>query len=472
MPFNSLKFAGFFTVVFVLYWLCRRSRRLQNALLLLAGYVFYGAWDLRFLSLLFFSTCLDYAAALKMAGCEGRKRRLWLVLSVAANLGLLGFFKYFNFFAESLQNLAALAGLSLSAPALQIALPVGISFYTFQKLGYSIDVFQKRVEPRRNFLDFALFAGFFPVITAGPIERAGRLLPQIERPRALTAGQLDAGLFLIIWGLFKKLAVADNAALVADRVFDGYAQYGGLDLVIGALAFTLQIYGDFSGYSDIARGLGKLLGFDLMINFKLPYLALDPSDFWRRWHVSLSTWLRDYLYIPLGGNRGGVLGNSGNLLLTMLLCGLWHGAAWTFVLWGLYHAALLIVYRILRRFRWPAFLSTGLLFPLSVGFRRALMFALVAAGWVIFRAESAEQAFYFFSHAGLAPSAGSGDLAYEIAFLAFPLLLFHLFQYYRDDLLIALRWPVWVRAPLYAVLVASIVVFGVREPVEFIYFNF
>ncbi|MGE3672552.1 MAG: MBOAT family protein, partial [Polyangiaceae bacterium] len=320
MLFSSWQFALFFALVFTAYLALKRWLKLQNALLLVASYVFYGWWDWRFLGLILFSTGIDYFAARKISVSEDeRTRKRWLMLSVISNLGLLAYFKYTNFFLDSLRSAFAQFGGSLPVGALDIILPVGISFYTFQSLSYTVDVYRKETRASTNFAEFALYVSFFPQLVAGPIERSSHFLPQVENPRKITPAGAEAGIFLIIWGLFKKLVIADNAALIANPIFEHPTAHGASTLLLGALAFTIQIYGDFSGYSDMARGLSKLMGFDLMLNFMLPYFAQGPRDFWRRWHVSLSSWLRDYLYIPLGGNRGSTLKTYRNLFLTMLL---------------------------------------------------------------------------------------------------------------------------------------------------------
>ncbi|NEO92828.1 MAG: MBOAT family protein, partial [Moorea sp. SIO3G5] len=300
MLFNSFIFVLFFIIVYTLYLFLNRNYKAQNILLLIASYVFYGWWDWRFLSLLALSTVVDFTVGKQLQDIkEDRKRKLLLCISLVFNLSLLGFFKYFNFFAESFSSLLQIVGLQVDWVTLTILLPVGISFYTFQTMSYTIDIYRGKLKPISNFLDFALFVSFFPQLVAGPIERATTLIPQIILPRNLNIEQINAGILLIVWGYFKKVVIADNMATIANPIFNNYTQYQGLDVLIGILAFTVQIYGDFSGYSDIARGISKLMGFELMVNFKLPYFALNPSDFWLRWHISLSTWLRDYLYIPL-----------------------------------------------------------------------------------------------------------------------------------------------------------------------------
>ena len=306
MSFNSLSFVIFIVAFYALYLLVRRHHEWQNRLLLVGSYVFYAGWDYRFTSLLLLSTVTDYTIGRSLGASSSAVTRKRLLLgSVVINLTVLGFFKYFNFFADSLVTTLGFAGIEPNLFTLNVILPVGISFYTFQTLAYSFDVYRKRIEPERNFIDYGIYVAFFPQLVAGPIERAGRLLPQIKMPRSITSDQINTGIFLIVWGLFKKVVIADQLAITADRVFSGEIEGGAPVVIAGALAFAFQIYCDFSGYTDIARGISKLLGFELTLNFRLPYFAKNPSDFWKRWHISLSTWIRDYLYIPLGGNRSG-----------------------------------------------------------------------------------------------------------------------------------------------------------------------
>lgn len=475
MLFNSLTFVVFFLVVYAAYLVTQRSLRAQNLMLLAASYVFYGAWDWRFLSLIAASTLIDYTIGLRLGALQNQadaapRRKLLVTMSVAANLGLLGVFKYFNFFADSLVGLLNAVGIHADAVTLRIVLPVGISFYTFQTLSYTIDVYRGRLQPTRNLINFALFVAFFPQLVAGPIERASRLLPQLEKPRSPTVWQVDSGIFLILWGYFKKVVIADRAGLMVDQVFNNYTDHTGLILCVAVLAFSVQIYADFSGYSDIARGLSRLMGIELMVNFKLPYFALNPSDFWQRWHISLSSWLRDYLYIPLGGNRRGNVYR--NLMLTMLLGGLWHGAAWNFVIWGGFHGGILILYRRwektpMHEDPWEGPHRTGVVLG-----KMTLMFGLTLVGWLIFRATSPEQILYFVRNASLMPSRTGAALLGKLAFFASPLVVMQLFQYRSRDLLVACRAPDSMRMLLYAGLFIGILFFGVRESIEFIYFQF
>ena len=477
MLFSSLTFLVFFAVFYALYLSMMRRKTLQNGLLLIASYIFYGYWDWRFLLLIAISTLADYLIGLAMgrlldAPEHAHRRRVLLAASISVNLGILGFFKYFNFFADSFTELLDLFGMSADPVTLNIVLPVGISFYTFQTLSYTIDIYRGRLKPTHNLLDFAVFVAFFPQLVAGPIERAARFLPQVQRPRTLRPDMISAGLFLIVWGYFKKVCVADNAGVIADQIFNNYTDYQGLDLALGVLAFTIQIYGDFSAYSDIARGLSRLMGFELMVNFRLPYFALNPSDFWQRWHISLSTWLRDYLYIPLGGNRKGEYQTYRNLSITMLLGGLWHGASWNFVLWGGYQGLILVLYRLFERrpiHQDPWHSGRPVVEVLG---RMLLMLILVMIGWLFFRAHSLEQILYMLTEVSLVPSAASAGFIAKLMVIITPLLLVEICQYRSRDLLIMTKLALPVRLGFYSALLIMTVVFGADRSMEFIYFQF
>lgn len=340
MLFNSIDFAWFLPLVFAIYWsLNKAPLRWQNLLIAVASYVFYGWWDWRFLILIFFSTVVDFAIGRALSFSSSQKRRMLLLAgSLVVNLGLLGFFKYFNWFLESLSQAFTLFGQPLELRALEIVLPVGISFYTFQTLSYTIDVYRKKIEPTRSFIDFTAYVSFFPQLVAGPIERASNLLPQFARRRTFSYKQGVEGLRQILWGLFKKVVIADNCAQLLDPVFADPSAHSGGTLFIAAMLFAFQIYGDFSGYSDIAIGTARLFGFKLMQNFRYPYFSRDIAEFWRRWHISLSTWFRDYLYIPLGGSRGSRSMQVRNVFIIFIVSGVWHGANWTFAFWGLLNA--------------------------------------------------------------------------------------------------------------------------------------
>ena len=340
MLFNSLDFAVFLPIVFVLYWfVTNKSLKAQNFLIVIASYVFYGWWDYRFLALILFSTLVDFAIGLKLRNENNPKyKKCFLWISIIVNIGLLGFFKYYNFFVENFVAAFTFFGNPISPNTLNIILPVGISFYTFQTLSYTIDVYKKSLNATTDFISFAAFVSFFPQLVAGPIERASNLLPQILNKRKFSYQNAVDGCRQILWGLFKKIVIADNCAVFANLIFDNNLDYGGSTLILGAIFFAFQIYGDFSGYSDIAIGISRLFGFNLMQNFAFPYFSRDIAEFWRRWHISLSTWFRDYLYIPLGGSRGGLNMKIRNTFIIFIVSGFWHGANWTFIVWGALNA--------------------------------------------------------------------------------------------------------------------------------------
>lgn len=377
MIFHSLDFVVFFLVAVAIYW--RLPHRAQNVFLLLASYLFYGWVHPWFVGMMLVSTTVDFWAARRMEDDPARKK-WYLWASLTANLGMLGCFKYFNFFVDNVRHVLALAGLDAAPLLLEIILPAGISFYTFQALSYTVDVYRGTMRARRSALDFALFVAFFPHLVAGPIMRAQNLLVQVERPRTFAADAARQALLLMVWGFFKKLVIADNVGVIASRVFS--VRDPGFEMLwAGVFAFGIQIYADFSAYSDIARGTARWFGFSLVQNFNHPYIAHSPADFWRRWHISLSTWFRDYVYIPLGGNRVPGLQREMNLIATFLVSGLWHGASWNFVLWGLYHGVLVAVTGTLGRWlrlpeRWPG--------PLAL-VQIVLTATLMMAGWLFFR---------------------------------------------------------------------------------------
>jgi D-alanyl-lipoteichoic acid acyltransferase DltB (MBOAT superfamily) len=467
--FNSFQYAVFLPLVLLIYW--RLKHRGQNVLLLLASYAFYAFWDPRFLLLMAFSTITDFTVGrvLDHTEDEGR-RRLYFGLSLVVNLGILGFFKYFNFFIGSAADLLERLGFQSNVPTLRVLLPVGISFYTFHGISYTFDVFRRHIEPTRDLLTFAVFVSFFPQLVAGPIGRAHLQLPQFEHPRRRPdRDQVMTAVFLILQGLVKKIVIADALAPYVNRAFASPLSAGWVDLLVGAYAFALQIYGDFSGYSDVARGSARLLGVELPRNFNQPYLARNITEFWQRWHISLSTWLRDYLYVPLGGNRGSKVRTYRNLFLTMLIGGLWHGAAWTFVVWGAYHGALLVAHRALARQPQPASSRFRLqdIAP-AIG-----TFHLVCIGWVIFRASSIGVAGDILH--GIF-TLRSGPVNFDAIALLVPVavlaLVLDLAQRQADDHEAVLRWPVVGQAATFTVFVLAMVVFSGGTPVPFIYFQF
>lgn len=467
MLFNSFQFALFLPAVLLV--LALLPRRARNGFLLVASYVFYGAWDVYFLSLIFLSTVLDYHCGLAIeASTDPGRRKAYVAASACGNLLILGFFKYFDFFVGNLAGLLGSMGFDVSMPVLGLVIPVGISFYTFQTMSYTIDVYRREVPACRRFGDFALFVAFFPQLVAGPIERAGHLLPQVAADRRVDLAAVKEGGWLVFWGFYKKVFVADNLARVADPVFAAPQDHSAWMILLASYAFTIQIYCDFSGYTDIARGVAKWLGFDIMLNFRLPFFATDPSDFWRRWHISLSRWLRDYLYIPLGGNRRGDARTKANLMATMALGGLWHGAQWTFVIWGVYHGLLLVVYRAL-----------GIRGGGGIrGWRKVgailLMFHWTVLGFLVFRIEQTAdiahiaRAFLGGWGGGAAALATAGMMAATVALLA----LVQAAQYCKDDLLVVFRWHWSLRAVLYVVMYLSLTLGGAFDGRQFIYFSF
>src|SRR6056300_219048 len=392
MLFNSLDFAIFLPIVFVLYWfVTKHNLRLQNALIVAASYVFYGWWDWRFLSLIIFSTVLDYSIGRRLKYEENqKKRKILLWTSIIVNLGLLGFFKYYNFFLDNFVAAFSFFGQEIQPNTLNIILPVGISFYTFQTLSYSIDVYKKKLEPTEDFIAFSAFVCFFPQLVAGPIERATNLLPQFYKKRTFEYDKAVDGMRQILWGLFKKVVIADNCAEYANLIFNNYQDYNGSTLLLGAIFFTFQIYGDFSGYSDIAIGTSRLFGFNLMQNFATPYFSRDIAEFWRRWHISLSTWFRDYLYIPLGGSRGGTWIKVRNTFVIFIVSGFWHGANWTFIVWGALNAMYFLPLLLTKSNRQNIdTVAEGRFFPnLRELFQMGTTFLLTVLAWVFFRAES------------------------------------------------------------------------------------
>ena len=384
--FNSLEFLFFLPIVFALYWLCAGRANLRNLVIVIASYAFYGWWDYRFLALLALSTASSYASGIAIEKCQERKTAKWIcAANVVFNLSILAFFKYFNFFGENFARIMDTLGWHTDWVMLDILLPVGISFYTFQAIGYTIDVYRRSTEASHNPITFAAFISFFPQLVAGPIERAGTMIHQFSGKVRFSQKFYD-GMRQMLWGFFKKMVIADNCAVFVDMVWDKYDVLNGSTMLLAAVFFTFQIYGDFSGYSDIAIGTGKLFGIDLSTNFKTPYFATNIGDFWRRWHISLMSWFRDYIYIPLGGSRVSKIITARNILLVFALSGLWHGANWTFVTWGIYHAILLIAYSLfISKIKLPKSAITSVIGAL-------LTFAAATIGWIIFRSADINEA--------------------------------------------------------------------------------
>ena len=529
MLFFTWTFAAFFAIFYPAFLLVRRHVVARNLLLILAAYIFYGWWDVRFLALLAFTTALDYLTALGAAGhriergqllksCgflagvslvgfavhgfadaallllpplaaillfatsvvllnnvadEAKRRHRWLLLSVIVNLAVLAFFKYVNFFGESLQQALAPLGIELGFVALNIILPLGISFHTFQSIGRTVDTWRGKLEPSTSLIEFAAFLSYFPQILAGPIERANHMLPQFRTVLPISADMLRSGAMLFLWGLFKKIVIADNMAIIANPIFDDPHTHSSGALIVAALAFTVQIYGDFSGYTDMARGLARLMGFELRLNFNLPYFARSPSEFWQRWHISLSQWLRDYLYISLGGNRQGPAKTYRNLMLTMLLGGLWHGAAWTFVFWGFLHGAIQVVYRALGLDdRIAAANEKGGVTALATNLIAwAALMPIIVLTWIYFRAETMAQANAMVAGVLRFDGLADGQWA-RWTYYAVPLFLIECGLRFATPRAIYARAPFVVRYTGVIALLFSVAVLTAPAGQEFIYFDF
>jgi len=483
MLFNSIDFAVFLPIVFALYWfVADKDIRLQNLLLVVASYVFYGWWDWRFLSLIVFSTLVDYSVGLLLAREERKlRRKILLWVSIGVNLGFLGVFKYYDFFLENFVAAFSFFGMNISANSLNIVLPVGISFYTFQTLSYTIDVYKRKLESTRDFVVFAAFVSFFPQLVAGPIERASNLLPQFYRQRQFDYAKATDGMRQILWGLFKKMVIADNCGEYANMIFNNPADYSGSALVLGALFFTFQIYGDFSGYSDIAIGTARLFGFNLMQNFAFPYFSRDIAEFWRRWHISLSTWFRDYLYIPLGGSRRGTWMSVRNVFIIFIVSGFWHGANWTFIVWGALNAFYFLPLLLTNNNRKNmGIVAKDRYLPNIREFLSILItFGLTVLAWIFFRAENIGHAFCYISGI-LSPSLFSIPNIENLS-LVIPVILFIIFFILiewtgrEDEYAIekfGRTWSRWFRWSFYAFLIFCIGMFMPTSESAFIYFQF
>jgi alginate O-acetyltransferase complex protein AlgI len=473
MLFNTFHFAYFFAILFPLYWALRNHYKIQNLVLLLAGYFFYACWKWEFLGLLILSTVMDFGCGLWVDRIDApRKRKLVVFISMALNLGMLGYFKYMNFFAESMQVALLKAGLHIPLWQIQVTLPIGISFYTFQSMSYVIDVYRKDIKPTKNLIEFATFVSFFPHLVAGPIMRPTTLLPQIQNPRKFNIDQFYQGCYLIFWGLTKKVVVADNLDWYVNELFGRWQTIdGGLSL-LAIYAFAFQIYCDFSGYTDAARGIAKCLGIELALNFNLPYFSASPQEFWSRWHISLSKWLQDYLYIPLGGSRGGTFNTYRNLMLTMIIGGLWHGPAWTFVIWGTYQGVILVGHRLAK----PLLDKISPTEPIDQACWKAVRifatFHMVCVGWLIFRAKSIPQLLGMLEAIVYRPAIPASAFLLPVAITILPLLIVQLFQYRSKDLDIVAKTPWYVRSLFYTICFYAFVLAGNFGGSQFLYFQF
>lgn len=473
MLFNSIQFLIFYAIIFIFYWfVTNKNLRLQNLLLLVSSFYFYACWDWRFLFLLLFTIVLDFLSGTMMSASKKlNQKRFWFWLSIIVNVGFLGFFKYYNFFASSFSELLTSLGFYVNPWTLNIILPVGISFYTFHGLSYVIDIYYDRIKAEKNFVDYAVFVSFFPLLVAGPIERATHLLPQIKKSRIFNYDQAISGVKLIILGFFKKVVVADNLAFFVNQVYDNPADKSSLELIIGAIFFSFQIYGDFSGYSDIAMGLARLFGIELLKNFRFPYFSIDIPDFWKRWHISLTSWFRDYLYIPIGGSRGTKMMQIRNVFIVFLVSGFWHGANWTYVFWGFLNAL---------------FFLPSLLFPkknyLEIHYnwlsyvKIILTFFLTTLIWIFFRSSSILNAFEYLNHMfsiesfdySIVTKTAKHSLVFIISVIAiFTLILVELFSF-RNKI-----QEVEMPKIVYILLLFMILFMGAfKNQVDFIYFQF
>ncbi|XMO86156.1 MBOAT family O-acyltransferase [Algibacter sp. AS12] len=482
MFFNSIDFAIFLPIVFILYWfVANKNLKLQNFLIVVASYIFYGWWDWRFLSLILFSTIVDYSIGRMLQTEEKQtKRKVLLWTSILVNLGFLGFFKYYNFFLDNFITVFSFFGSEIKANSLNIILPVGISFYTFQTLSYTIDVYKRKLEPTKDFIAFSAFVSFFPQLVAGPIERAKHLLPQFYKSRKFDYTLAVDGMRQILWGLFKKIVIADNCAEYANQIFNNSADMNGSTLVLGALFFTFQIYGDFSGYSDIAIGTSRLFGFDLMKNFNFPYFSRDIAEFWRRWHISLSTWFRDYLYIPLGGSRGGTWMKVRNTFVIFIVSGFWHGANWTFIVWGALNAIYFLPLMLTKNNRNNIdIVAQGKNFPNIREFSAILLtFSLTVFAWIFFRANNINHALSYISEIFSSSlfSIPKFDGIGSALIIIFLVVIFTLVEWKgrAGEFAIAqlgLKWKRPIRYLMYYTIIIAIFWFGGKEQ-QFIYFQF
>lgn len=483
MLFNSLDFAIFLPIFFILYWyVTNRNLQLQNFLIVVASYIFYGWWDWRFLFLIFFSSITDYIIGKCLQITEKEKyRKTLLWISIVTNIGFLGFFKYYNFFVDSFVTAFSFFGKAISVNSLDIILPVGISFYTFQTLSYTIDVYKRKLEPAKDIISFLAFVSFFPQLVAGPIERATNLLPQFYKKRVFEYDKAVDGMRQMLWGLFKKVVIADNCAEYANAIFNNYTDFSGSTLVLGAIFFTFQIYCDFSGYSDMAIGMSRLFGFNLMRNFAFPYFSRDIAEFWRRWHISLSTWFRDYLYIPLGGSKGSLLKIVRNTFIIFLVSGFWHGANWTFIIWGflnaLYFLPLLLVKRNRRNLDIVA--ENRVLPTIKELLSMLTTFFLTVFAWIFFRAESVSQAFSYINRIftkellKLPVIIGSGKKELLVILLTMIFVIIEWIgrrnEYAIEKLFISNKR--WIRWGFYYIILLVIFLMAGKEQ-EFIYFQF
>jgi alginate O-acetyltransferase complex protein AlgI len=480
MLFNSLEYLLFLPSVFILYWFVfKHNHNIQNLLLLVSSYIFYGWWDWRFLFLLVFSTSLDYYTGIRIFESRSRKSKtIWLWISICINVGFLGFFKYFNFFITSFADALSLFGYKADLWTLKVILPVGISFYTFHGLSYVLDIYNNKIQPERNPVSYSVFVSFFPLLVAGPIERATHLLPQIIKPRAFNYNKAADGMRQLLWGFFKKIVIADNCSGYVNQIFEKYQHNSGATLLLGAILFGIQIYCDFSGYSDIALGTSRLFGIELLRNFAFPYFSRDIAEFWRRWHISLTTWFRDYIYIPLGGSKGGMWISIRNTFIIFLISGFWHGANWTFICWGLLNALYFLPLLLTNKNRAHLdIVAHNKIFPTLNEFLKIIgTFLLVSVAWIFFRSKNVHVAFdYIFRMQGWIFVRPVEALKIIKTPVLYCMLVFTALEWLNRDkqhalqignLNVSLRWL------LYLSITFLIILYGSFNKTEFIYFAF
>ncbi len=488
MLFNSLQFMIFFPIVVILYFMI--SYKYRWILLLMASYYFYMSWNPKYMILILTSTLITYLSGISIGNTNDKqKKKLYLILSLISNLGILFIFKYYNFSVDSINSILEVLNIKMGIPNLKLLLPVGISFYTFQALSYSMDVYRDKIKPEKHFGIYALYISFFPQLVAGPIERSEHLLPQFKEKFQFDYNRVTDGMKLMLWGFFKKVVVADRLSIIVNNVYNNVHEYTGINLVIATIFFGIQIYCDFSAYSDIAIGAAQIMGYDLMDNFKRPYYSKSIAEFWRRWHISLSTWFKDYLYIPLGGNRVSKTRHYFNLFITFVVSGIWHGASWTFVIWGALHGFYLIFAQITLTFRENIIEKIGLnKFPkIKKYFQVGIVFILVNFAWIFFRANNLNDAIYvinniFAGYSDLLSLSGMKEVLKQLGVGKFDLLIslfsifileaFHLIQRHGSIRHMLRQKPVWFRWAVYYLLTMYILLFGEYGSSQFIYFQF
>lgn len=479
MLFNSIEFFIFLPIVFVLYWLVfEKKHSWQNILILVASYIFYGWWSWKFLGLLMLCTLLDYLYGFKVASSNKRTSKVFLWLSIINNLGILAIFKYYDFFALELNQALNQFGIQSNLTLLHFTLPIGISFYTFHGMSYIFDIYNGKQKPANKFIEYAIFVSFFPLLVAGPIERASNLLPQVQNPRQFRYKQLVDGCRLILWGLFKKVVIADGLAGIVNSIFNNYQNENGVTLIIGAVAFSFQIYGDFSGYSDIAIGTAKLFGFELLSNFRFPYFSRNISEFWKRWNISLSSWLRDYIFIPLGGSKNGKVKTIRNIIIVFLLSGLWHGASWHYVVWASIHICgylLVLLFNQQKEFKSERVLKSKIPFTIVELWQVLITFSFVTTAWIFFRANTVNEGVDYIKTIYIDISRNPSQLihwgGHKLTFLYILTLVVFDWWFINNERELRVTKNIFIRISIY-IIFAILILLNLDNAATFIYFQF